>query len=56
LTPICSNHLSKRDLERYPFGGDGGLGVITEATLALTDNVRVKREDRTMPIAFIVSV
>ncbi len=31
-------------------GGYGGLGVITQATLALTDNVRVKRHDRTMPI------
>ncbi|MBI1723718.1 MAG: FAD-binding oxidoreductase [Gemmatimonadetes bacterium] len=32
-------------------GGYGGLGVITEATLELADNVRVKRHDRTMPIA-----
>ena len=32
-------------------GGYGGLGVITEATLDLADNVRVKRQDRTMPIA-----
>src|SRR5829696_7518192 len=31
-------------------GGYGGLGVITEATLDLADNVRVKRQDRTMPI------
>jgi hypothetical protein len=32
-------------------GGYGGLDVITEATLDLTDNVRVKRENRTMRIA-----
>ena len=31
-------------------GGYGGLGVITEATLALTENVKVKRQDRTIPI------
>ena len=31
-------------------GGYGGLGVITEATLELTDNVKVKRHDRTMPM------
>lgn len=30
-------------------GGYGGLGVITEVTLELADNVRVKRRDRTMP-------
>jgi len=31
-------------------GGYGGLGVITEATLQLTDNVRVKRHTKIMPI------
>jgi len=31
-------------------GGYGGLGVITEATLELADNVKVKRQDRRMPI------
>ncbi len=31
-------------------GGYGGLGVITEVTLDLAENVRVKRRDRTMPI------
>jgi FAD/FMN-containing dehydrogenase len=31
-------------------GGYGGLGVITEVTLALTDNVNVKRDDRTISI------
>jgi FAD/FMN-containing dehydrogenase len=31
-------------------GGYGALGVIVEATLELTDNVRVKREQMVMPI------
>jgi FAD/FMN-containing dehydrogenase len=31
-------------------GGYGGLGVIAEATLDLADNVRVKRQNRRMPI------
>lgn len=31
-------------------GGYGGLGVITEATLDLAENVRVKRSDETMPV------
>ena len=31
-------------------GGYGGLGVITEATLDLTDNARVRRDDVTLPI------
>jgi len=32
-------------------GGYGALGVIVEATLALTDNVKVKRHTETMPVA-----
>lgn len=32
-------------------GGYGGLGIITEVTLQLTDNERVKRHDVVMPIA-----
>jgi FAD/FMN-containing dehydrogenase len=32
-------------------GGYGGLGVITEVTLDLVDNVRVKRRHREMPVA-----
>jgi FAD/FMN-containing dehydrogenase len=31
-------------------GGYGGLGVITEATMELTDDVRVRRETKVMPI------
>jgi FAD/FMN-containing dehydrogenase len=32
-------------------GGYGGLGVITEATLFLTDNCKVERQDVVMPIS-----
>ena len=32
-------------------GGYGGLGVISEVTLQLTDNTRLKRFDRTMPLS-----
>ena len=32
-------------------GGYGGLGVITEATLSLTDNCRVRRENEVMPVS-----
>src|SRR5262249_982708 len=31
-------------------GGYGGLGVMTEATLALANNVKVKRLGQTMPV------
>jgi FAD/FMN-containing dehydrogenase len=39
------------DIFNGVIGGYGGLGVITEATFELTDNVKVKRHDRMMPIA-----
>jgi FAD/FMN-containing dehydrogenase len=39
------------DIFNGVIGGYGGLGVITEVTLELTDNVKVKRHDQTMPIA-----
>lgn len=32
-------------------GGYGGLGVITEVTLALAPNARVRRDDEAMPVA-----
>jgi len=38
------------DLFNGVIGGYGGLGVIVEATLALTENVRVERQDQTIPI------
>lgn len=39
------------DIFNGVIGGYGGLGVITEATLALADNVKLKRHAQTMPIS-----
>jgi FAD/FMN-containing dehydrogenase len=38
------------EIFRGAIGGYGGLGVIVEATLDLTDNVKVKRHNARMPI------
>ena len=38
------------DLFYGAIGGYGGLGIIVEATIALTDNVRLRREDETVPV------
>jgi FAD/FMN-containing dehydrogenase len=38
------------DIFNGVIGGYGGLGVITEATLELTDNVKVKRHTQWMPV------
>ncbi len=42
---------TRRDIFYGVIGGYGGLGVITEATLRLEDNVRVERKAEKMPIA-----
>ena len=42
---------TNRQLFYGAIGGYGGLGVIVEATLALTDNVRVERSTQTMPLS-----
>ena len=39
------------DIFNGVIGGYGGLGVIVEATLELTDNVKVKRHAEMMPVA-----
>jgi FAD/FMN-containing dehydrogenase len=38
------------DIFNGVIGGYGGLGVIVEATLELTDNVKIKRHTETMPV------
>jgi len=42
---------SNSDIFYGTIGGYGGLGVIVEATLQLTDNVKVKRHGETMPVS-----
>jgi FAD/FMN-containing dehydrogenase len=39
------------DIFNGVIGGYGGLGVIVEATLELTDNVKIKRHAEMMPVA-----
>ena len=41
---------SNSDIFYGAIGGYGGIGVIAEATLKLTDNVKVARSDEVMPI------
>jgi hypothetical protein len=48
---VEASPLQNADVFNSVIGGYDGLGVITEATFELTDNVKVKRQDRTMPIA-----
>jgi FAD/FMN-containing dehydrogenase len=47
---IEASSTQNADIFNGVIGGYGGLGVITEATFALTDNVKVKRHDEMMPI------
>jgi FAD/FMN-containing dehydrogenase len=41
---------SNREIFYAAIGGYGGIGVIVEATLKLTDNTKVERVDKVMPI------
>ena len=47
---VEASPVQNADIFNGVIGGYGGLGVITEATIALTDNVKVKRQVKTMPI------
>ena len=48
---VEASPVQNADIFNGVIGGYGGIGVITEATFDLTDNVKIKRQDRTMPIA-----
>jgi len=47
---VTATPVEHPDIFSGVIGGYGGLGVITEATLELTDNVKLKRRDQVMPI------
>ncbi|MFL5577850.1 MAG: FAD-binding oxidoreductase [Gemmatimonadaceae bacterium] len=49
-TVVEASPTRNREIFYGAIGGYGALGVITEATLDLADNVRVRRKDRRMPI------
>jgi FAD/FMN-containing dehydrogenase len=49
-TAVTASPTENRELFYGAIGGYGGLGVITQATLELADNVRVRRTRRTMPV------
>ena len=50
-TVVEASPTSNADLFNGVIGGYGGLGVIVEATLELTDNVKIKRHTETMLVS-----
>lgn len=48
---VTASPTENRDLFHGAIGGYGGLGVITQATLDLAPNERIRRTRRTMPVA-----
>jgi len=48
---VTASPTENSDLFYGAIGGYGGLGVITEATLELADDVKIKRDSKTMPIS-----
>ena len=48
---VTASPTENSDLFYGAIGGYGGLGVITEATLELADNTKIKRDSKTMPIS-----
>jgi FAD/FMN-containing dehydrogenase len=49
-TLVNASTSDNAEVFKSAIGGYGGVGVITEATLQLTDNVRVQRHDQTMSV------
>jgi len=47
---VVASPAAHSDIYYAAIGGYGGIGVIAEATLALTDNTRVERRSAVMPI------
>ncbi|HEX2205258.1 MAG TPA: FAD-binding oxidoreductase [Longimicrobium sp.] len=50
-TALTASPTENPEIYYGAIGGYGGLGVITEATLDLADNVRVRRTRTTMPVS-----
>ena len=50
-TALTASPTENREIFYGAIGGYGGLGVITQATLELADDVRVRRTRRTMSVA-----
>ncbi len=50
-TEVAASPTERSDVFYGVIGGYGGIGVITEVSLDLAENVRVKRTDRRMPLA-----
>ena len=48
---VIASPEQNQDIFYGAIGGYGGLGIITEVTLQLADNVKVKRFSKAMPIA-----
>ncbi|PIT20176.1 hypothetical protein BGI36_08275 [Snodgrassella communis] len=48
---VVASPKENQDIFYGAIGGYGGLGVITEVTLRLADNVKVKRVNKVMPIS-----
>jgi FAD/FMN-containing dehydrogenase len=48
---VDASPVKNRDIFYGAIGGYGGLGVIVEAAFELADNVKVRRDNRVMPVA-----
>ncbi|WP_239364091.1 hypothetical protein [Snodgrassella communis] len=48
---VVASQKENQDIFYGAIGGYGGFGVITEVTLRLADNVKVKRVNEVMPIS-----